>query len=100
MVRSRYRLSLFFRISLDYGKFKFSTGIERFGLKTISHGKPDLKKSFLKSGESDHDTIQGQDGVHAHIQQHHVPVLYVFIANKLNTLGEVGDVGIRGGPVP
>ena len=30
-------------------KFKFSPGIQLFGLKTTSHGKPDLKNSFLRS---------------------------------------------------
>ena len=30
-------------------KLKFFAGIQLFGLKTTSHGKPDLKNSFLRS---------------------------------------------------
>ena len=44
-VRTRYKLSLVFRLSLVCSKFKFmlSVGIQLFGLKTTPHGKPDLK---------------------------------------------------------
>ena len=49
MARPRYRLTLVFRLNLVYGKFTFSAGIQLFGLKTTSHGKPNLKNSFLKS---------------------------------------------------
>ena len=50
-VRARYKLSLVFRLSPVCSKFrfKFSAGIQLFGLKTTSHGKPDLKNSFLRS---------------------------------------------------
>ena len=47
-VRTRYRPSLVFRliqICSDF-KFKFSGGIQSFGLKTTSHGKPDAKNFF------------------------------------------------------
>ena len=48
-VRTRYKLSLVFRLSPVCSKFKFmlSAGIQLFGLKTTSHGKSDLKNSFL-----------------------------------------------------
>ena len=51
-VRARYKPSLVFRLSLVLSmvKFKFSAGIQLFGLKTTSHGKPDLKNEFLMSG--------------------------------------------------
>ena len=44
-VRTRYKLSLVFRLSPVCSKFKFmlSVGIQLFGLKTTSHGKSDLK---------------------------------------------------------
>ena len=47
-VTARYKLSLVFRVSLVCSKFKFklSEGIQLFGLKTTSHGKPDPKNSF------------------------------------------------------
>ena len=50
-VRARYRLSLVFRLSMVCSrlKFKFSTGVQFSSLKTTSHGKPDLKYSFLRS---------------------------------------------------
>ena len=50
-VRARYKLSLVFRLSPVCSKFKFmlSTGIQPFGLKTTSHGKPDVMNSFLMS---------------------------------------------------
>ena len=48
-VRARYKLSLVFRLSLVLSMVKFSAGIQLFGLKTTSHGKPDLRKSFLRS---------------------------------------------------
>ena len=48
-VRTRYKLSLVFRLSLVCSKFKFSAGIQLFGMKTTSYGKPDLKNSFLRS---------------------------------------------------
>ena len=49
--RARYKLSLVFRLSPVCSKFKFmlSAGIQPFGLKTTSHGKPDLKNSFSRS---------------------------------------------------
>ena len=49
MVRPRYRPSLVFRLSLVCSKFKFSTGIQIFGVKITSHGKPDTKNSFQRS---------------------------------------------------
>ena len=50
-VKARYKLSLVFRVSTFCSMFKFmlSVGIQLFGLKTISHGKPDFKNSFLRS---------------------------------------------------
>ena len=50
-VRTRYKLSLVFKLSPVSSKFKFmlSARIQLFGLKTNSHGKPDLKNSFPKS---------------------------------------------------
>ena len=48
-VRTRYKLSLVFRLSLVCSKFKFSAGIQLFGMKTTSYGKPDLKNSFPRS---------------------------------------------------
>ena len=49
-VRTRYKLSLVFRLSPVCSKFKlkFFVGIQLFGLKTTSPGKPDLKNSFLR----------------------------------------------------
>ena len=50
-VRARYKLSLVFRLSPVCSKFNFilPTGIQLFGLKTTSHGKSDLKTSYLGS---------------------------------------------------
>ena len=48
-VRARYKPSLVFRLGRVCSKFTFSAGILLFGLKTISHGKPDLKNSFLRT---------------------------------------------------
>ena len=50
-VKARYKLSLVFRVSTFCSMFKFmlSVGIQLFGLKTISHGNPDFKNSFLRS---------------------------------------------------
>ena len=52
MVRSRYKLSLVFRLIpvCSKFKFKFSASIKLFGLKTTSHGKSDLKNKFFRSG--------------------------------------------------
>ena len=51
MVWATYKLSLVFMLSPVCCKFKFtlSAGIQPFGLKTTSHGKPDLKNSFSRS---------------------------------------------------
>ena len=49
MVRPRYVPSLVFRLSLVCSKFKFSAGIQIFGLKITSHGKPGPKNSFPRS---------------------------------------------------
>ena len=51
-VRARYKLSLVFRLSpvCSKFKFKFSAGVQLFGLKTTSHGKLDLKNEFLSLG--------------------------------------------------
>ena len=49
MVRSRHGLSLVFRLSLVCRNFKFSGGIQLYGMKTTLHGKPDLKNLFLRS---------------------------------------------------
>ena len=49
LVRVRYRPSLLYRLSLVCSKF--SAGIQLFGLKTISHDKPDQKNLF--------ETLQG-----------------------------------------
>ena len=43
-VGARYKPSLVFRLCLVCSKFKFSAGIQFFGLKTTLHGKPDIKK--------------------------------------------------------
>ena len=45
--------ALVFRLSLVLSmvKFKFSAGIQLFGLKTTSHGKPDLKNEFLPAAQ-------------------------------------------------
>ena len=50
-VRARYKLRLVFRLSPVSSKFKFmlSAGIQLFVLKTTSHGKSDLKNSYLMS---------------------------------------------------
>ena len=49
-VRARYKLRLVFRLSTFCSKFKFmlSAGIQLFGLKTTSQGKPDLKKFIFE----------------------------------------------------
>ena len=49
MVRVMYKLSLVFRLSpvCSKFKFKFSADNELFGLKTTSHGNPDLKNEFF-----------------------------------------------------
>ena len=44
--RARYKPSLV----CSKFKFKLSAGIQLFGLKTTSHGKPVLKNEFLRSG--------------------------------------------------
>ena len=49
MVRFRNRLHLVFSLNLVSSKFKFSSGIQLFGMKTTSYGNPDLKNSFLRS---------------------------------------------------
>ena len=49
MVRPRFRPSLVFRLSLVFSKFKLSEGIQLFGLKITSYGKPDPKNSFPRS---------------------------------------------------
>ena len=52
-VRTRYKPSLFFRLSLVCSKikFKFFMGIQLFGLKTmVKHGKSDPIKVFFRSG--------------------------------------------------
>ena len=49
MVRARYNPSLVFRLSLVLSMVKFSAGIQLFGLKTTSHGKPGPKNSFPRS---------------------------------------------------
>ena len=50
-VRARYKTSLVFRLSLVLSMIKFmlSAGFQRFGLKTTSHGKSDLKIHILRS---------------------------------------------------
>ena len=50
LVRVRYKSSLVFRISLVCRKFTFSAGLQVFGLKTTSHGKPDLKNIIAEVG--------------------------------------------------
>ena len=47
-VWARYKSSMVFRLSTVWSKFKFMLpmGIQLFGLKTTSHGKPDLKNEF------------------------------------------------------
>ena len=49
MVRSRYKLSLVFRLSPVCSKFKFKflAGIQLFGMKTTLHDKSDHKMNFL-----------------------------------------------------
>ena len=79
-VRARYKLSLVFRLSPLCSKFKFmlSVGIQLFGLKTTSHGKPDLKNSFLRSDLRCGDIlgeVQGEVGVQGHPVFQHLPVL-------------------------
>ena len=49
MVRPRYRPSLVFRLSLVCSNFKFSAGIQIFGMKITLHGKPGPKNSFPRS---------------------------------------------------
>ena len=48
-VWARYKSSMVFRLSLVLSMVKFSAGIQLFGLKTTSHGKPDLKNEFSRS---------------------------------------------------
>ena len=73
-VRARYKLSLVFRLSQVCSKFKFSVGIQLFGLKTTLHGKPDLKNSFSRS-DLRHSEVQGEVGVQGHPVFQHLPVL-------------------------
>ena len=51
-VKARYKLNVVFRFNPVCSKFKlkFSTISQFFGLKTSSHGKPDQKNEFLRSG--------------------------------------------------
>ena len=88
-VRTRYKLSLVFRLSLVYIKFKFSAGIQLFGMKTTSYGKPDLKNSFPRS-----DLRCGDFRVRFRV------MLTDFHHKKLTTRGVQGDVGIQGVPLP
>ena len=73
-VRARYKPSLVFRLGLVLSKFTFSAGIQLLGLKTTSHGKPDLKNSFSRS-----DLRHGEDQGEVRVQEHpvfqHLPVL-------------------------
>ena len=62
ILRTRYGLSLVFRLSLVSSKFKFSAVIQLFVLKTTSHGKPGLKNSFLRL-DLRHGKVQGEAGV-------------------------------------
>ena len=73
-VRARYKPSLVFRLSLVLSMVKFSAGIQLFGLKTTSHGKPDLKNSFSRS-DLRHGEVQGEVGVQGHPLFQHLPVL-------------------------
>ena len=73
IVRSRYRLSLVFRLGLVCSNFKFSAGIQLFGLKTTSHGKPDLKSSFSGSYLR-HSKVQGEVRVQGCLWFQHPPV--------------------------
>ena len=74
MVRTRHGLSLVFRLSLVSSKFKFSAGIQLFGLKTASHGKSDLKNLFLSSGLR-HSEVEVEFRVQDHPVFQHLPVL-------------------------
>ena len=56
-------------------------------MKTTSYGKPGRNNSFLKS-DLRHGEVQGY------------PILPTSQARKLNIRRELGDVGVRGGPVP
>ena len=76
-VRTRYSLSLVFRF-LVCSKISFSLkGIQIFGLETTSHGKPDLRNSFLRSD---------------------LPCEVVFQAKKLNTSRELELAANRAEP--
>ena len=67
MVRSRNSFSLVFRLSMVYRKFKFSTGIQLFGLKTTSQGIPGPKNSFFGSDLRCGDILVGEVGVQGQI---------------------------------
>ena len=73
-VSARYRPSLVFRLSLVWSKFTFSAGFQLFGLKTTSHGKPDLNIAFpgsdLRCGD-----VQGEVREQDHPMFQHLPVL-------------------------
>ena len=73
-VRTRYKPSLVFRLGLVLSMVKFSAGIQLFGLKTTSHGKPDPKNSFSRS-DLRHGEVQGEVGVQGHPLFQHLPVL-------------------------
>ena len=77
-VRARYKPSLVFRLCLVCSKFTFSAGIQLFGLKTTSQGKPDPKNSFpgsdLRCGDILGE-VQGEVGVQGHPVFQHLPVL-------------------------
>ena len=82
---------LIFRLGLVCSKLTFSAGIQLFGLKTTSHGKPGLKNSFLRSdfrcGED-----QGEVGVQGHpvLQQVPVPVVSQLSDMKTTSHGKHG----------
>ena len=65
MVRSRYGLSMVYRLSLVCSNFTFSVGIQLFALRTI--GKPGLIFSFQRS-DLRHTEVQGE----VHVQDHPV----------------------------
>ena len=77
MERTRYRLSLVFRLSLVSSKFKFSA------LKTNSHGKSDLKNLILGS-DLRHNEVEVEFRVQDHPVFQHLPVLcgYSTFGNK------------------
>ena len=88
MFRSRYRLSLAYRLSLVCTKFKFSLGIQLFYLKTTW---PDLKNSFLR--------LVSQIWPLKWIWWSRFTMRSGFQAKKLSICRELGDVGVKGGPV-